>query len=57
MSWTGSCRTGRPFFAIDGHSLWINSKALEMAGINRDTPDPVPGLSYYVRDAHGEATG
>jgi len=45
------------FFAIDGHSLWVNSKALEMAGVNRDTPDPIPGFSYYVRDAEGEPTG
>jgi len=23
------------FFSIDGHSLWANSKALEMAGVNQ----------------------
>lgn len=45
------------FFAIDGHSLWANSKALEMAGVNRDTPDPIPGFSYYVRDGNGDPTG
>ena len=45
------------FFAIDMHSLWMNSKALEAAGITRDTPDPAPGFSYYVRDADGEPTG
>ncbi|ODQ85011.1 amidohydrolase, partial [Mycolicibacterium holsaticum] len=45
------------FFAIDGHSLWANSKALEMAGVNRDTEDPVPGFSYYVRDGNGDPTG
>jgi hypothetical protein len=45
------------FFAIDGHSLWANSKALEMAGVGRDTPDPVPGFSYYARDDDGEPTG
>ncbi|MBO0680493.1 amidohydrolase [Mycolicibacterium sp. S2-37] len=45
------------FFAIDGHSLWANSKALEMAGVNRDTPDPIPGFSYYARDENGEPTG
>lgn len=45
------------FFAIDMHSLWMNSKALEAAGITRDTPDPAPGFSYYVRDANGEPTG
>ncbi|EHB53631.1 Amidohydrolase 3 [Mycolicibacterium rhodesiae JS60] len=45
------------FFAIDGHSMWANSAALEKAGVGRDTPDPVPGFSYYVRDEHGEPTG
>ncbi|MCV7225029.1 amidohydrolase [Mycolicibacterium komossense] len=45
------------FFAIDGHSMWANSKALEMAGVTKDTPDPIPGFSYYVRDHNGEPTG
>lgn len=45
------------FFAIDGHSLWANSKALEIAGVHRDTPDPIPGFSYYVRDGNGDPTG
>jgi predicted amidohydrolase YtcJ len=45
------------FFAIDGHSIWVNTKALEMAGINRDTPDPIPGFSFYARDAQGNPTG
>lgn len=45
------------FFAIDGHSMWANSKALEIAGVNRDTKDPVPGFSYYARDSAGEPTG
>lgn len=45
------------FFAIDGHSLWANSKALEIAGVTRDTPDPIPGFSYYARDANGDPTG
>lgn len=45
------------FFAIDGHSLWANSKALEIAGVSRETQDPIPGFSYYVRDGNGEPTG
>lgn len=45
------------FFAIDGHSLWTNSRALEVAGVNRDTKDPVPGFSYYARDEVGDPTG
>lgn len=30
-------------FESDGHTLWVNSKALEMAGITKDTPDPKNG--------------
>jgi predicted amidohydrolase YtcJ len=50
----------RPVFlmAIDVHSGWVNSKALELAGVNAKTPDPVPGFSFYQRDPKtGEATG
>ncbi len=44
--------------AIDGHSAWANSKALELAGINAKTPDPAPGLSYFQRDPKtNEPTG
>jgi predicted amidohydrolase YtcJ len=40
----------------DGHTYWANSKALAMAGITRDTPDPPNGA--IVRDPKtGEATG
>jgi len=45
----------------DGHSYWVNSKALELAGITRATPDPKEGdltVGIIVRDpATGEATG
>ena len=27
----------------DGHTTWVNSKALEVAGITKDTPDPADG--------------
>lgn len=49
----------RPAFMvnIDFHSLWMNSKALETAKIDRHAKDPVPGFSYYQRDAEGEPTG
>jgi predicted amidohydrolase YtcJ len=35
----------RPVFldSADGHTAWVNSKALEIAGIDNDTPDPVDG--------------
>ena len=35
------------------HSIWVNSKILEKHGVTDDTPDPAPGLAYYVRkDGH-----
>ncbi|TSA15291.1 amidohydrolase [bacterium] len=40
---------------IDGHAAWINKKALEIAGISRQTPDTVGG--QIVRDASGNPTG
>jgi len=40
---------------IDGHAGWANSKALEIAGIDNDTPDPVGGKIH--RDSDGRATG
>lgn len=44
--------------AIDAHSAWVNSKALEMAGIDAKTPDPAPGVSYFQRDPKtNEPTG
>ena len=49
----------RPVYlwAIDGHAAWVNSKALEIAGITKDTPDTVPGYSFFERDADGNPTG
>ncbi len=42
--------------AFDGHSSWANSKALEIAGIKKGTPDPPRGR--IERDAKtGEPTG
>lgn len=40
---------------ICGHACWANRKALEIAGIDRDTPDPPGGR--ILRDARGDATG
>lgn len=39
----------------DGHSAWVNSRALELAGITRDTPDPADGR--IERDPDGSPTG
>jgi predicted amidohydrolase YtcJ len=47
----------RPVFMPnrDGHSAWVNSRALELAGVARDTPDPADGR--IERDAAGEPSG
>ena len=47
----------RPVFLVnaEAHGAWVNSKALELAGITRDTPDPFGG--EIARDEKGEATG
>ena len=39
------------------HSGWVNSKCLEIMGVDDDTPDIAPGLSYYDRDENGHKTG
>jgi predicted amidohydrolase YtcJ len=42
--------------SMDGHSAWVNTAALALAGIERNTPDPPGGL--IERDpVTGEATG
>jgi predicted amidohydrolase YtcJ len=49
---------GRPVYleSKDGHSAWVNSKALEIAGITKTTPDPAGGR--IDRDPKtGEAVG
>jgi predicted amidohydrolase YtcJ len=47
----------RPAFfeALDGHSAWVNSAALKLAGISRNTSDPPGGK--IIRNADGEPTG
>jgi predicted amidohydrolase YtcJ len=40
---------------VDGHAAWVNSKALEIAGITKDTLDPPGGK--IVKDAQGKPTG
>jgi len=41
---------------IDGHALWVNSLALEKAGVTKETPDPEGGK--IIRDPEtGEPTG
>lgn len=41
---------------FDGHSVWVNSKALQLAGITKDTPDP-PNSQIVKDPKTGEPTG
>ncbi|MET3923785.1 amidohydrolase [Arthrobacter sp. UYEF20] len=47
----------RPVFLIshDGHGAWVNSRALDLAGITDSTPNPDGGI--IARDGSGQATG
>ncbi len=42
-------------YSGDSHTLWVNSKALEMLGIH-DTDEP-PSGGYFDRDGQGRLTG
>jgi len=65
-NWGGQFPTAEPLTAaapdnpvilrrIDGHAAWVNRKALEAAGVTKDTKDPQGGK--IIRDASGDATG
>ena len=51
--------TDKPILLLDEgwHSAWVNSKALEVTGIDKDTPDPIPNIHFYKRDKKGNPTG
>ena len=40
---------------VDGHSVWVNTRALQLAGITDKTPDPPGGR--IMRDDKGAPTG
>lgn len=50
---------GRPVYlsAADGHSSWVSSRALELAGIDASTPNPPPDGRIERDPDTGEATG
>lgn len=43
------------FYDFSGHNIWVNSMALELAGVDKDTPDVEGG--EIVRDIAGNPTG
>lgn len=56
--WIDAVTGGRPALLtrMDGHQSLANSKALQLAGITKDTPDPVGG--QIIKDPQtGEPTG
>ena len=40
---------------VDGHAVWVNSAALKLAGITKETADPPGG--QIIRDSAGNPTG
>ena len=40
---------------VDGHAIWVNTKALELAKVTKDTKDPPGGK--ILRESNGEPTG
>lgn len=46
MAWLDEIFSGRPAYFVDsfGHSAWVSSRALEIAGIDANTEDPPQGL-------------
>jgi len=42
-------------YSEDYHSVWVNTKTLELAGVTADTPDPEGGI--IERDADGNPSG
>ena len=39
------------------HCVYVNSKFMEVGNITKDTPDAIPGETYYMRDGEGNPTG
>lgn len=45
-AWLDEIESEKPIIlsGIDGHSMWVNSKTMELAGITKDTKDPEGGV-------------
>ncbi|MCI0516819.1 MAG: amidohydrolase [Woeseiaceae bacterium] len=46
IQWLDEIFGGRPAYFVDSfaHSAWVSSRALQIAGIDRNTPDPANGV-------------
>jgi len=49
----------RPAILLDFtvHDAWLNTRAFEEAGVTKDSPDVLPGVTFWVRDDEGNPTG
>lgn len=49
----------KPIFLMSSgiHEGWCNSKTLELLHVTKDTPDMIPGFSFFQRDENGKPTG
>ena len=49
----------RPAILLDFtiHDAWLNTAALKVAKITKETPDTLPGVTYWVRDDEGNPLG
>jgi predicted amidohydrolase YtcJ len=49
VEWLDEIDSARPIalMSVDGHSFWVNSKALELANITKDTPQPDEGIIKF----------
>lgn len=56
--WLDSVVSDRPvvLHAVDHHTIWVNSKALEFAGITKQTPDPTGGTIARRSDGSPKGT-
>jgi predicted amidohydrolase YtcJ len=44
------------FLNRDGHGAWVNTRALELAGVTRETPDPSGGRIERLADGQPQGT-
>ena len=56
--WLDSVVSDRPvvLHAVDHHTIWLNTKALELAGITKQTPDPTGGTIARRSDGTPKGT-